>query len=79
MGEQALRALFGFTVAGYPDPADINVEAVHLYVCRVTDPSGAEQAAREAMYADVLPRMRSLGTFEWGSAGAMHEIGADDR
>lgn len=50
LGEEALRALFGFVVEGRPRPDDIDAEAVHLHGFRVTDPSGEEQAAREAEY-----------------------------
>lgn len=49
LGEEALRALFGFTVEGRPHPGDIDAGAVHLHGFRVTGPSGEEQAAREAM------------------------------
>jgi hypothetical protein len=50
LGEDALRALFGFIIEGVPGPDDINVEAVHLHEFRVADPSGTEQAARAAAY-----------------------------
>ncbi|TCN26345.1 hypothetical protein EV644_1631 [Kribbella orskensis] len=73
LGEEALRALFGFVIEGFPDADDIDVDTVHLHGFRVTDPSGAEQAAREAMYAASRsmdpPRM-----FRMGPDGTMHEI-----
>lgn len=77
LGEEALRALFGFVVEGYPDPDDIDPEAVHLHGFRVTDPSGEEQAAREAMYADTRRAMGSPRTFRMGPDGTMHEVSLD--
>ncbi|MFI5490675.1 DUF6928 family protein [Micromonospora echinaurantiaca] len=50
LGEEALHSLFGFIVEGRPKPDDIDTEAVHLHGFRVTDPSGREQTAREALY-----------------------------
>jgi hypothetical protein len=51
LGEDALRALFGFILEGRPDPDDIDEEPVHLHGFRLTDPSGREQAEREALAA----------------------------
>jgi hypothetical protein len=42
LGEEALRALFGFVVEDHPHPDDIDAEAVHLYGFRATRPSGEE-------------------------------------
>lgn len=74
LGEQALRALFGFVVEGHPESDDIDAEAVHLHGFRVTDPSGEEQAAREAAYAQARRAMRSPRRFRLGPDGAMHEV-----
>ena len=35
-------------IEGYRDPDDIDAEDVHLYRFRATDPTGQEQAEREA-------------------------------
>ncbi len=78
LGEVALRALFGFIIEGYPDPDDIDTDTVHLYGFRVTDPSGAEQAARDAAYAQALSRMGRPRLFRWGPDGTMYEVSADD-
>jgi hypothetical protein len=59
LGEEALRALFGFVVEGRLRPDDLDVEAVHLHGFRVTDPSGEEQAAREAEYEQARPPSRA--------------------
>ncbi|MET8312006.1 hypothetical protein [Micromonospora sp. NPDC005173] len=77
LGEESLRALFGFVVEGRPESDDIDTEAVHLHGFRVTDPSGEEQAAREARYAEVLRAMGAPRRLRMGPDGAMHEIGVD--
>jgi hypothetical protein len=48
LGEDALRALFGFILEGLPDPDDIVPHDVPLRGFRVADPTGREQAEREA-------------------------------
>ncbi|MCW3818634.1 hypothetical protein ONA91_29765 [Micromonospora sp. DR5-3] len=74
LGEEALRALFGFVIEGRPEPDDVDTEAVHLHGFRVTDPSGAEQAAREALYAKALRAMGPPRTFRMGPDGTMREV-----
>jgi hypothetical protein len=77
LGEEALRALFGFVVEGRPHRDDIDAEAVHLRGFRVTDPSGQEQAAREAEYEQAR---RSLGRSRWfriGPDGTIQEVNFD--
>ncbi|WP_157239733.1 DUF6928 family protein [Catenuloplanes japonicus] len=49
LGEEALRALFGFVIAGRPHPGDIHAGGVRLHGFRVEDPLGQEQALRQAM------------------------------
>ncbi|WP_426504278.1 DUF6928 family protein [Dactylosporangium sp. McL0621] len=75
LGEEALRALFGFVIEGRPDPDDIDTEAVHLHGFHVTDPSGEEQAARGAMLA--LARTMRRQTFKLGPDGTWHEVSRD--
>jgi hypothetical protein len=77
LGEDALRALFGFIVEGYPHPDDIDAEAVHLYGFRVTDPSGKEQAAREAKYEQARRTMGPPRLFRMGPDGTMQEVSFD--
>jgi hypothetical protein len=50
MGEEALRALFGFVIEGYRSSEDLDTKAIPLRGFRVSDPSGREQAERAAMY-----------------------------
>jgi hypothetical protein len=74
LGEEALRALFGFVLEGYPDPDDLDAATVHLHGFRVTDPSGAEQAERDAAYARALRAMGPPRRFKMGSDGTMQEM-----
>ncbi|XVV08600.1 DUF6928 family protein [Actinoplanes sp. CA-131856] len=48
LGEDALRAFFGFILEGRPHPEDIEPFDVPLRGFRVADPTGREQAEREA-------------------------------
>lgn len=74
LGEEALRYLFGFIIEGYPDPNDIDAETVHLYGYRVADPTGAEQAAREAAYAEARQQMGLPRMFRMGPDGVFQEV-----
>lgn len=78
LGEDALRALFGFVMEGAPDSGDIDTTDVHLHGFRVTDPSGREQAEREAMYAEVRRTMGPPRMFRMGPDGTMQEVSFDD-
>jgi hypothetical protein len=72
LGEDALRALFGFILEGRPDPSDVDPYEVPLRGFRVADPTGREQAEREATMKQLLQqmgpprryRMKADGTFE---------------
>ena len=77
LGEEALRALFGFVLEGRAQPDDVDAEEVHLHSFRVTDPSGAEQAEREAAYARAREAMGPPRIFRMGPDGRMQEVGLD--
>ncbi|MFI5835838.1 DUF6928 family protein [Micromonospora sp. NPDC051300] len=77
LGEEALRALFGFIIEGLPSPDDIDADSVHLHGFRVTDPSGEERAAREAAYAEALRNMGPPRRYRLGPDGTMHEVSPD--
>jgi len=64
-------------VEGYPHPDDIDAEAVHLHGFRATDPSGEEQAAREAMYEQARRTMGPPRLFRMGPDGTMQEVSFD--
>ncbi len=76
LGERALRALFGFVMEGRPDPNDIDTKAVYLHGFCVTDPSGEERAAREAMCMKARRAMRRQ-TFRMGPDGTLCEVSSD--
>ena len=77
LGEEALRALFGFIIEGLPSPDDIDADSVHLHGFRVTDPSGEEQAAHEAAYAEAQQTMGPPRMYRMGPDGTMHEVSPD--
>lgn len=58
LGQAALRHLFGLIVDG-PHPDDRPARAVDMLGFRVTDPTGAEEATREAMRQEVLEMVRA--------------------
>jgi hypothetical protein len=73
LGEDALRALFGFILEGRPDPDDIDAFDVHLHGFRLTDLSGREQAEREAFEAAVR-RMGPPRQFQMSPDGTLREM-----
>jgi hypothetical protein len=77
LGEEALHALFGFNIEGLRSPGDIDADAVHLHGFLVTDPSGEEQLAREAAYAEALRSMGPPRMYRMGPDGTMHEVTPD--
>jgi hypothetical protein len=77
LGEVALREFFGFAIEGYLDANDIDEGAVHLHGFRVTDPTGLEQAEREAAYAHAMANMGPPRFFQMGPDGRMHEVTLD--
>lgn len=70
-----IRELFGFILEGRPDPEDVDADAVHLHSFRVTDPSGDEQAERDAAYAQAREAMGPPRVFRMGPDGHMYEVG----
>jgi hypothetical protein len=78
MGEDALRALFGFVIEGRVEDTDLDTEEIPMCGFRVTDPTGREQAEREAAYAEVRANMGEPRIFAPGPDGTMREISFDD-
>lgn len=78
LGEEALRALFGFIIEGMPEPDDIDADRIHMHVFRVADPSGQEQAAREAAYEQARRAMGPPRTFRMGPDGILREVTLDE-
>jgi uncharacterized protein DUF6928 len=78
LGEEALRALFGFVIEGYPDDSDVDAETVPMIGFRVVDPSGQEQAERDAAYQAFRERMGTPRFFRPGPDGEMVEVTIDN-
>ncbi|MEU7923336.1 DUF6928 family protein [Micromonospora zamorensis] len=78
LGEQALRALFGFIIEGRPDPDDINPFDIHLHGFRVADPTGREQAEREARMEQILQSMKPPRRYRMMPDGTLRGLGDDD-
>jgi hypothetical protein len=74
MGEDALRALFGFILEGRLRPDDVDPYDVPLHGFRVVDPSGQERAAKDAM----LAKVREMGPprrLQFNADGSVAEVG----
>lgn len=73
LGEDALRALFGFVIEDYPAPDDIDTDEVHLHAFRVTDLTGREQAERDAEWEVLsgLSRCRQVASVPGGPGCAL--------
>jgi hypothetical protein len=78
LGEEALRALFGFVLEGRPQPNDVDTETVRLHGFRVADPTGQEQAERDALMREMVSRMAPPRRYRMGTDGTLHEVGIDD-
>jgi hypothetical protein len=74
LGEVALRALFGFILEGRPAPDDVDPDDVHLHGFRVADPTGREQADREAVMARALQSMGPPRRYRMMPDGTLQEI-----
>jgi len=70
-----LRALFGLILEGRTNPDDIDPFDVHLRGFRVADPTGREQAEREARMKRILQRMKPPRRYQMTPDGQWREIG----
>lgn len=66
LGEDALRALFGFIIEGRPEPGDVDANNVDLHGFTVRDPNGPDPeekaaALKRAVEAMGPPRAYTLG------------------
>lgn len=77
LGEHVLRALFGFVIEGRSDPDDIDAESVYLHGFRVTDPTGREQAEREAAYQHARQTMMAPRPQRRGPDGTTQDVTFD--
>ncbi|MEU8664801.1 DUF6928 family protein [Actinoplanes philippinensis] len=78
LGEDALRALFGFTIEGRREPDDVDAGAVALHGFQLADPTGREQVERENHMREVLSRMGPPRRYRMGADGTFHELTPDD-
>jgi hypothetical protein len=73
LGQQAMRFLFGFALEGRPEPDDVDAGQIAMLGYRVTDPTGAEQAAREAALRELMQTHRRR-QYRIGPDGSLVEI-----
>lgn len=76
LGAEALRNLCGFVLEGRPAPGDIEPFDVHLHGFHVTDPTGAEAAAREAAVRAALRARKPARRFRYAPDGSLVEVDA---
>ncbi|WP_035856457.1 DUF6928 family protein [Cryptosporangium arvum] len=79
LGEDALRALFGFIVEGRPDPDDVDPQQVPLLGFRVADSTGREPAERDATMKQLLQQMGPPRRYRMMPDGTLQEIGDTGR
>ena len=73
LGQQAMRFLLGFSLEGRPEPEEAYAAEVAMLGFEVTDPTGAEQAARKAALAEFL-RTHTRRSYRLGPDGTLVEI-----
>jgi len=73
LAQQAMRCLFGFALEGRPEPGDVDAGQISMLGYRVTDPTGAEQVAREASLREFLQHHRRR-RYRTGPDGSLVEI-----
>jgi hypothetical protein len=77
LGRQAMRFLFGFALEGEPEPDDVDAAQVAMLGFRVTDPSGDEQAARQAALSEFVQRAGPSRRHVLGPAGSLVAVNAE--
>jgi hypothetical protein len=78
LGEQALRAFFGFVLEGWHSPDDVDPFDVHLHGFQIADPTGREQAEREAGMEQLLKSMKPPRRYRLMPDGTLGELGDDE-
>ena len=73
LAQRVMRCLFGFALEGRPEPDDVDAGQISMLGYRVTDPTGAEQAAREAALRELLQHHRRR-RYRMGPDGSLIEI-----
>jgi hypothetical protein len=72
LGEQAMRHLFGFALEGRLVSDDVDASQITMLGYRVTDPTGAEQAARKAALREFMQTHRRR-SYRIGPDGSLIE------
>lgn len=72
LGQQAMRSLFGFALEGEPAPSDVDASQITMLGYRVTDPTGTEQAAREAALREFM-QTHERRSYRIGPGGSLTE------
>ncbi|GIG88674.1 DUF6928 family protein [Plantactinospora endophytica] len=73
LGEAALRAWFGFALEGEISRNQIDPDDIPVYGFRTADPTGAEQATRQALL-EQFRRTHTLRRYSMGPDGTLVEI-----
>lgn len=74
MGEQALRALFGFVVEGRREPGDVDAFDIPVHGFRLIDPDGPTPEERKAQREALIAQMGPPRYFRMQPDGSMVEI-----
>jgi hypothetical protein len=73
LGEDALRAFFGFVLEGVPDPNDLEPYGIEMLGYRLIDPDGPDPEAKQSVREQALRDMEPPRFFRFGPDGTMYE------
>ncbi|WP_405973162.1 hypothetical protein OG496_30275 [Streptomyces sp. NBC_00988] len=73
LGEDALRALYGFVLEGRPEPEDIDAGSIALHGFHVRDPHAPDTAEQEAQLRRAMEAMGPPRFFSPGPDGSLIE------
>ncbi len=74
LGEEALRALFGFVIEGWQDPEDVDAQEIPVHGFHLVDPDGPTLEQREAERQAVIEQMGPPRFFRRQPDGSMLEV-----
>lgn len=74
MGEEALRALFGFVLEGKQNPEDVDAFDIPVHGFRLIDPAGPTPGERKAQRDALIAQMSPPRYFRMQPDGSMSEI-----
>ncbi|WP_405555675.1 DUF6928 family protein [Streptomyces sp. NBC_01171] len=73
LGEEALRALCGFTQEGRPEPDDVDADNIRLHGFQVRDPHGPAPAEQEAQLQRAMEAMGPPRVYTFDPDGSLIE------